>query len=305
MSSFRMLYKPPEASLMGRLTHPQTNRVDPRARLELYLRMVFVRWCSSRDMNDVRLKMKNMPRRTAVSPATREELTEKCQENGWLRRGGYAWQDDPYLEEYPYSFVQTDDLDDLATFLKEGNWSLRSGIVYEDLAFIQQDDGGDEWWTLKRFDEGWLDFESISCAHIIRRDPAEFRTMVAAMGIANAQQCQQLEYMESAKLIDGLVDLAKEHDFYEIADSHDNNLEADISHALINQPEKVITYLEELKIVYGVKGVEDLIEQVRLLPSQMRNRTTGSLEEKAATATEVSESLTHTLNEKTVGMDRS
>ena len=230
-----------------------------------------------------------MPKRNAVSPATTEALTEKCQENGWLRRGGYAWQDDPYLEEYPYSFVQTEDLDDLATFLKEGNWSLRSGIVYEDLAFIQQDDGGDEWWTLKRFDEGWLDFESISCAHIIRRDPAEFRTMVAAMGIANAQQCQHLEYMQPAKLI---------------ADSHDNNLEAYISHALVNQPEEVITYLEELKTECSVKGIEDLIEQVRRLPSQTKNRDTGSLEEKAATATEVSESLTCTLNEKTVEMDR-
>ena len=33
---------------------------------------------------------------------TKRELADKCQENGWLRRGGYPWQDDPYLEEYPY-----------------------------------------------------------------------------------------------------------------------------------------------------------------------------------------------------------
>ena len=33
---------------------------------------------------------------------TKRELTDKCQENGWLRRGGYPWQDDPYLEDYPY-----------------------------------------------------------------------------------------------------------------------------------------------------------------------------------------------------------
>lgn len=25
-------------------------------------------------------------------------FVRKCQENGWLRRGGHAWQDDPYLE---------------------------------------------------------------------------------------------------------------------------------------------------------------------------------------------------------------
>ena len=29
----------------------------------------------------------------------REELVEKCQENGWLKVGGFDWQDDPFLEE--------------------------------------------------------------------------------------------------------------------------------------------------------------------------------------------------------------
>lgn len=32
-----------------------------------------------------------------------EELVEKCQENGWLKVGGFDWQDDPFLEEYPTS----------------------------------------------------------------------------------------------------------------------------------------------------------------------------------------------------------
>ncbi len=31
-------------------------------------------------------------------------LVEKCQENGWLKVGGFDWQDDPFLEEYPYEF---------------------------------------------------------------------------------------------------------------------------------------------------------------------------------------------------------
>lgn len=31
-----------------------------------------------------------------------EELVEKCQENGWLKVGGFDWQDDPFLEEYAY-----------------------------------------------------------------------------------------------------------------------------------------------------------------------------------------------------------
>ena len=36
-----------------------------------------------------------------VDSQTAKQLEDKCQENGWLMRGGYDWQDDPYLEEYP------------------------------------------------------------------------------------------------------------------------------------------------------------------------------------------------------------
>lgn len=85
---------------------------------------------------------------------TKRELTDKCQENGWLRRGGYPWQDDPYLEEYPYEFAKAGSVEELRGFFAHGNWALRQGIVYEDLAFVQQVDGGDEWWTLKRTDSG-------------------------------------------------------------------------------------------------------------------------------------------------------
>ena len=98
-------------------------------------------------------------------------LTEACQRNGWLKSGGYPWQDDPFLEEYPYSFSETGSVEALADFFRDGNWSLRQGIVYKDLAFINQVDGGDEWWTHKNAgDRGWLDFESISCGRIAERD---------------------------------------------------------------------------------------------------------------------------------------
>ena len=42
-----------------------------------------------------------------------EGLVEKCQENGWLKVGGFDWQDDPFLEEYPYEFSRTESLDRL------------------------------------------------------------------------------------------------------------------------------------------------------------------------------------------------
>ena len=49
-----------------------------------------------------------------------EELVEKCQENGWLKVGGFDWQDDPFLEEYPYEFSRTDSVDRLREALGSG-----------------------------------------------------------------------------------------------------------------------------------------------------------------------------------------
>ena len=50
--------------------------------------------------------------------------------NSWLRRGGYPWQDDPYLEEYPYEFAKAGSVEELRGFFAHGNWALRQGIVY-------------------------------------------------------------------------------------------------------------------------------------------------------------------------------
>jgi hypothetical protein len=129
-----------------------------------------------------------------VAGAESAALVEKCQENGWLMEGGYAWQDDPFLEEYPYSFVRADDVDGLREYFG-GNWALRQGILYDDLAFIQQVDGGDEWWTLKKLPDGkWLDFESWSFRDV-RRDPVEFNRAIVSMQMATAEECAHLDYM--------------------------------------------------------------------------------------------------------------
>ena len=127
---------------------------------------------------------------------TKRELTDKCQENGWLRRGGYPWQDDPYLEEYPYEFAKAGSVEELRGFFAHGNWALRQGIVYEDLAFVQQVDGGDEWWTLKRTDSGWLAFESWSFGRIVQ-EPERFSHAIECMHRATPEQCKRLEYMEA------------------------------------------------------------------------------------------------------------
>ena len=100
-------------------------------------------------------------------------LVEKCQENGWLKVGGFDWQDDPFLEEYPYEFSRTDSVDRLREALGSGNWAIRQGFCYRDLAFIQQVNGGDEWWTLKRDGDAWTGFESWSFG-AIAQEPERF-----------------------------------------------------------------------------------------------------------------------------------
>lgn len=133
-----------------------------------------------------------------MHPLTDEEqkvLEAKCQKNGWLKRGGYDWQDDPFLEEYPYEFDRCFSMEDLRDFFRQGNWAIRQGVVYGDLAFIQQVNGGDEWWTLKKDEAGnWHDFESISFKRIAS-DISELTRYIAGMRLATVEECKHLDYL--------------------------------------------------------------------------------------------------------------
>lgn len=149
--------------------------------------------------------MAETPRYQKADEQTVDSLVAKCQENGWLKVGGYPWQDDPYLEEYPYEFVKTSSVEELRGFFAHGNWTLRQGIVYEDLAFVQQVDGGDEWWTLKRTDSGWLDFESWSFGRIVQ-EPERFEHAIECMHRATLEQCRNLDYMSA---LPSLADTAR------------------------------------------------------------------------------------------------
>lgn len=129
-----------------------------------------------------------------VDEETKASLVEKCQENGWLKRGGYDWQDDPYLEEYPYEFARIEDIEVLRRTLGSGNWAIRQGFLYKDLAFIQQVNSGDEWWTLKKTDDGWIDFESWTFGGVAQ-DYREFASAITSMHVATPEECEDLDYM--------------------------------------------------------------------------------------------------------------
>lgn len=145
----------------------------------------------------------NKARALQTDGRTYRSLVAKCQENGWVMKGGYPWQDDPFLEEYPYDFAVCANLEDLRRTFAHGNWAIRQGFLYDDLAFVQQVDGGDEWWTLKRVvdvgDEGdWIAFESWAFAPSancpLGTTADTFTNAIRSMQMATPAQCRQLVY---------------------------------------------------------------------------------------------------------------
>ena len=106
---------------------------------------------------------------------------------------GKPWQDDPFLEEYPYEFSRTESVDRLREALGSGNWAIRQGFCYRDLAFIQQVNGGDEWWTLKRDGDAWTGFESWSFG-AIAQEPERFERAMRDMCEATPEQCRSGEW---------------------------------------------------------------------------------------------------------------
>ena len=101
---------------------------------------------------------------------TVEEIAAKCQENIWLKTGGIAFEDDPFMElDYRFNVHNCESLKELEKELEHGNWAIRTCFSYERLAFINQSNGGDEWWLLFKHEDGRLEaFESVTFYRIIK-----------------------------------------------------------------------------------------------------------------------------------------
>lgn len=95
---------------------------------------------------------------------TEEEVKKKCQENPWLKIGGYDFQDDPLMElDYDYGLHTCQTIEELEKKFEQGNWSIRSAFAYDRLLFVNQVNGGDEWWTCYKHTDGRIEaFESIT-----------------------------------------------------------------------------------------------------------------------------------------------
>lgn len=133
--------------------------------------------------------------RAAATPVTGEllkRLTLKCQENHWLKVGGIDFEDDFCLEsDYPYCLERYDDVEMLYRFFEHGNWGLRAAVQYKDLIFVNQVNGGDEWWTLKIDGDDLVAFESISFRCVAHKN---FSAYVERLHKATIEQCKSLTY---------------------------------------------------------------------------------------------------------------
>lgn len=110
----------------------------------------------------------------SIAHYTLEEVKEKCQENGWLKVGGYEFQEDPMMElDYKYGLTTCSSIEELKGKLG-GGWGIRSAFAYDRLLFVNQVNGGDEWWTCYKHEDGRIeDFESITFYGIIQKGEFE------------------------------------------------------------------------------------------------------------------------------------
>ena len=72
--------------------------------------------------------------------------------------------------DYPWGIKEVDCVEELLDVFEHGNWSVRTGFVLGDLAFIEQVSGGNEWLALKLDGGEWKSFDSISFYHMLEKD---------------------------------------------------------------------------------------------------------------------------------------
>lgn len=128
-----------------------------------------------------------------ITGETLDRLVKKCQENLWLAINGIDFDDGLLYEgDYPYYLERYDDRELLKRFFLHGNWGVRTAVMHGDLIFVNQVNGGDEWWTLKVTDSDMISFESITMRLVI--DRGEFDSMLDRMIAADAKACKSHSY---------------------------------------------------------------------------------------------------------------
>lgn len=131
---------------------------------------------------------------TDVTGPLLQQVVEACQGNPWIKVGGAEFEPEGLCceRDYPFYLERYDDVAMLQMFFEHGNWGLRAAVQYRDVVFVNQVNGGDEWWTLKVDGDRLVPFESVSFSRIIR--DGEFRPFVERLASASVEQCVGLAY---------------------------------------------------------------------------------------------------------------
>ena len=98
---------------------------------------------------------------TKITTNKFDDLIKVCEGHIRLGPGEYPASD------YPWGFKEVSDTDELIEAFRHGNWSVRTGFVLGDLAFVEQVSGGNEWLALKNDQGHWNPFDSISFYQIL------------------------------------------------------------------------------------------------------------------------------------------
>ena len=107
----------------------------------------------------------------SYNPITSEEIRAKCEENEFVRSSNsyYASDGDPMVDvNNEFNVARYDSLEELEkAFLMYD--AHRQCFIYKNLVFVNSTLGGGwEAWTLKKFGDNLIAFESISMGLIIR-----------------------------------------------------------------------------------------------------------------------------------------
>lgn len=97
----------------------------------------------------------------AISPEKEEALRKVCDTNPRLVM---VWEEE-------YSFIEISCIETLWKYYKQGNWCVKSGILYGELAFVCVTPR--DWWTLKWMNGAFIPFESCDMTHIAERSTLE------------------------------------------------------------------------------------------------------------------------------------
>lgn len=216
-------------------------------------------------------------------------LEEACRSNGWLKRGGYAWQDDPSIGERPFAFCRASDMEGLGAYLRQCPRPLRQGIVYRDLALIQQADFGDDWWALRRDGDGWAGIGSIPASQMALGNEEDLKAFVeSALGTDPAGLAGG-ERFQPERIAGPLCAVSLEYAAYEVMDEYDDygEFRESVERAVAERPDLVCDFLDEIAEETGDVTASSLSQDIR----RMDCGIAASLADRARAATGASEHM--------------